>query len=271
MFINGILPRKISDALEYAYEVSAISIEREEKRARLETALMDIYTDKPEDTLAILNRLVGIDEFYTSSKVVHETFVHSVSTAVYASILVEADRLNEREKLSIVQAALFHDIGKSDVEKDILFKPARLTDSEFDAVKKHAAYGPLYLMAYADYRPEIPIASLYHHFSTKKYGYDEQIDGFLPDYIKDYVNGNGYQRHVVDIVSICDSISAVVDDRTYSDGDVNKLSMIMNELYGMSDGKIYTERCKKNISYAADVLNITIAAKENTETYVRER
>ncbi len=66
-----------------------------------------------------------------------ETFDHCVRVSRMARLLAEAACLPESECRVIEYAGLFHDIGKVGVPDDILMKPSKLTDSEYEVMKSH--------------------------------------------------------------------------------------------------------------------------------------
>lgn len=74
---------------------------------------------------------------------------HLDRTAMYVKILVEelrkvpkySIRLTDEYITDIVKSAPLHDIGKVGVPDSILQKPGKLTDEEFEIIKKHCEHG----------------------------------------------------------------------------------------------------------------------------------
>ena len=66
-----------------------------------------------------------------------ETFDHCVRVSRMSRLLAEAAGLPEEDCRVIEYAGLFHDIGKVGVPDEILMKPAKLTDSEYEIMKSH--------------------------------------------------------------------------------------------------------------------------------------
>jgi len=66
-----------------------------------------------------------------------ETFDHCVRVSRMARMLATAAGLGESESRVVEYAGLFHDIGKVGVPDEILMKPAKLTDSEYEVMKSH--------------------------------------------------------------------------------------------------------------------------------------
>lgn len=66
-------------------------------------------------------------------------------------------------ELEVVRlGALLHDIGKIGVPDEILKKPGRLTDAEFDIIKQHPGLGARILRTVPFLSPHLPIVELHH-------------------------------------------------------------------------------------------------------------
>ncbi|MDE5577703.1 MAG: HD-GYP domain-containing protein [Oscillospiraceae bacterium] len=66
---------------------------------------------------------------------------HSLRVAEYSKMLAEKLGFYEDECNQIYYIALMHDCGKIYVPDQILTKPGRLTDEEYEIMKKHTVYG----------------------------------------------------------------------------------------------------------------------------------
>ena len=84
-------------------------------------------------TVLLLSDVVEADDNYTGS---HCRSVVELVTAVAEELEVDRD---ERQELEF--AALLHDVGKIAIPKEILNKPAKLTDEEFELMKTHTIEG----------------------------------------------------------------------------------------------------------------------------------
>lgn len=69
------------------------------------------------------------------------TFTHSVNVSVLALSVGRACCVSESELKALGLGGLLHDIGKLKVDVDIINKPGKLTDSEFEKIKEHPALG----------------------------------------------------------------------------------------------------------------------------------
>ena len=70
-----------------------------------------------------------------------ETGAHILRMAHYSRLIARQLGLSESEQQLILEAAPMHDIGKVGIADHILLKPGRLTEDEFEIMKKHAAFG----------------------------------------------------------------------------------------------------------------------------------
>lgn len=105
------------------------------------------------------------------------TFLHSVS--VCALMAAFCHSLNMQPKLTYQAAlgGLVHDIGKSQVPDAILNKPGRLTDAEFDVIKRHPLEGHAILSVIPGIGP-IPLdITLRHHERLDGEGYPGRLRG----------------------------------------------------------------------------------------------
>jgi len=101
---------------------------------------------------------------------------HSERVTAYALLVGEEMGLSGEEMKDLELAGLLHDIGKIGISEAILDKPGRLTDEEFEAVKKHPGKGADMLAAIKQLRHITP-AIRYHHENYDGTGYPEGLKG----------------------------------------------------------------------------------------------
>jgi len=73
-------------------------------------------------------------------------------------------------------SAKFHDIGKVFLHYDILNKPTKLTDEEYNEVKKHPVQGVKLISTIAQF-DQVHLGVLYHHEHYDGNGYPEGLKG----------------------------------------------------------------------------------------------
>jgi len=107
--------------------------------------LVDLKTSQLETTQdAILSMLSNVTAYRDN-----ETGAHIKRTTYYVdSITKHLMSINRRDYLiteeysqNVVRSAKLHDIGKVAIPDNILLKPGRLTDEEFDLIKHHTILG----------------------------------------------------------------------------------------------------------------------------------
>ena len=87
---------------------------------------------------------------------------HSDRVSVISVAIGRALKLSEDDLEVIRLGALLHDIGKIGVPDEILRKPGKLTDFEFDAIKEHPVLGARILRSVPFLARHIPIVELHH-------------------------------------------------------------------------------------------------------------
>ena len=132
------------------------------------------------------------------------TFKHSVDVATISMILAKQMKLTDNEIHDIGVSGLLHDIGKTMIPNEILNKPGRLTDDEFNIMKKHSVYGYNMLKDRKDLNNSILMGVLQHH---------ERIDG------TGYPLGFDAPKicQFAKILSVADVYDALVTKRPYKD------------------------------------------------------
>jgi putative nucleotidyltransferase with HDIG domain len=84
------------------------------------------------DALISLIQIKGYDEY---------TYTHSVNVGIIATSLAHFMGYDGDDLMHIGMGGVLHDIGKMRVPDEILNKPGKLTDSEFNIMKKHPEHG----------------------------------------------------------------------------------------------------------------------------------
>ena len=145
------------------------------------------------------------------------TYNHGSRVQMYSLKIGELMGIPHSNIFTLQVASLFHDIGKYHVPDSILNKPGRLTDEEFDCIRKHPEHGVNLLKG----RFEEPIltAVAQHH---------ERLDG------SGYPAGLKAGQIVPEarIIAVADAFDAMTTDRAYR--SAKKASEAMEELENLS-------------------------------------
>lgn len=133
------------------------------------------------------------------------TFQHSVAVSTLLISFCRAMEI-DRERIELVGiGGLLHDIGKMKVPDRILNKPGKLTEKEFELMKKHVSYGSVLLENTPGLSPvSISIASE-HHERYDGSGYPLGLKG-------DEISLFGQMAAIVDVYD------ALTSDRIYHNG-----------------------------------------------------
>jgi putative nucleotidyltransferase with HDIG domain len=100
---------------------------------------------------------------------------HSRRVARHATMIARGMCLSTEEAARIRAAAAVHDIGKLLTPKAILNKPGRLTDAEFEVIKRHPVDGAEMVAALGD--PELTRIVRHHHERLDGAGYPDRLTG----------------------------------------------------------------------------------------------
>ena len=107
-----------------------------------------------------------------------DKYTHFHSRNVTAYTLALADRLgiSGEERNDLWNAALLHDIGKIGIPEEILNKPGKLTDEEYDIIKTHPVKGCSILQPMKALKNLLP-AVRHHHERFDGRGYPDGLSG----------------------------------------------------------------------------------------------
>ena len=87
----------------------------------------------------------------------NDTGLHVVRVGRYARIIGEELGIVGDDADLLERAAQLHDVGKIGIPDSILLKPGRLTEEEFDLMKRHCAFGDRILQPYSGDEPQLEI------------------------------------------------------------------------------------------------------------------
>jgi PAS domain S-box-containing protein/putative nucleotidyltransferase with HDIG domain len=105
-----------------------------------------------------------------------ETEGHTQRVTEVALKLARAVGVSDEQLVHIRRGALLHDIGKMGVPDSILLKPDKLTDEEWELMRKHPGYAYEMLMPIAHLRPALDIPYC-HHEKWDGTGYPRGLSG----------------------------------------------------------------------------------------------
>lgn len=130
------------------------------------------------------------------------TFKHSVDVATIAMVVAKKMGMPDDEIHEIGLAGLLHDVGKTKIPPEILNKPGRLDDAEFEIMRQHSVYSYRIIQNNTNLSEEVKLGVLQHHEKIDGSGYPMAAPG---DKICPYAK----------ILSVADIYDALVTERPY--------------------------------------------------------
>lgn len=105
------------------------------------------------------------------------TFLHSVGVCALMTSFCNVLHLGKDVTRQVSIGALLHDIGKMQVPNEILNKPGRLTEMEFDEMKQHVVYGTDLISKVEWFTPISRAVLELHHERYDGTGYPNGLKG----------------------------------------------------------------------------------------------
>ncbi|HEX2128781.1 MAG TPA: HD-GYP domain-containing protein [Solirubrobacterales bacterium] len=173
--------------------LALIQIFAREREARIENALT--LSSAYRGTAHLLGELLTTTHEYTGH--------HSRSVVVLAHQVGEHLGLDEATLRDVEFGALLHDVGKMAVPNEIINKPGKLTDEEWELMKTHTVQGYEMLERIGGVLAEVGAVVRSHHERFDGTGYP---DGLAGDEIPIASR----------VITVCDSFSAMTSHRSYS-------------------------------------------------------
>ncbi|MEA2460393.1 MAG: hypothetical protein QOH90_570, partial [Actinomycetota bacterium] len=153
------------------------------------------------------------------------THGHSHRVTRYAHMIAKTMHLSPETVNRIRTAAAFHDVGKIDVPSEILNKPGRLSDEEFEVMKQHPVTGAQMVERLGD--DEVTNIVRHHH---------ERIDGCgYPDALRGDEIPLGAR-----IIAVADTFDAITSARPYRKARSHKqaIAIIKSEAGSQLDADV---------------------------------
>lgn len=178
--------------------IKNINEELLESKKQIESAYLE--------SIEILRQTVEAKDNYTRG--------HSDRVASYSVLIGQRLGLSSDDIRTLRVGGMFHDIGKIGIPDSILLKTDKLTDEEYNEIKKHPIIGKNILSNAVIFKNIIPIV-LYHH---------ERYDG------KGYPYGLSDKDipFLARIVSVADAFDAMTTKRSYR--PELKIDYVKNEI-----------------------------------------
>lgn len=231
------------------------------------SSVMTVMSDKQQDSIQKMKRIMGLQAgllvllivqsmvtlgmiFYNSSRKQREnnTYInqiihafsrsidikdkytngHSERVAGYAKMIAQNAGFTEKAAEAVYNIGLLHDIGKITVPDEILNKPGRLNDDEYNVIKRHTSNGSEILKEIA-IAPDLAIGAQYHHERIDGHGYPSGKEG---DEIPE----------IAQIIAVADTFDAMYSTRPYrKQMPIEKVVQEMQRCSGTQLSKKYVD------------------------------
>jgi putative nucleotidyltransferase with HDIG domain len=185
-------------ALAFLVRRASRTLRRQNAKLRARTARLvesnRLLEESALEAVESLNATVDAKDSYTAG---HSLRVQRIAVALGVELGLGT------EQLDVLRfAGLFHDIGKIGVPDAILTKPGRLTELEFEVVKRHPEDGAHIVGRLHRLQAAVP-AVLHHHERWDGNGYPHRL------------HGDAIPLEAA-IVGLADALDAMTTDRPYS-------------------------------------------------------
>lgn len=120
------------------------------------------------NTVSSLSHALEAKDEYTSG--------HAHRVATFSTVIAKEMGMSLRDIDNVELSALLHDIGKIGVPEGILTKPAKVTDAEFEEIKKHPVHG-FKILEPLEHLDEVLPGIMHHHERWDGKGYPDGLKG----------------------------------------------------------------------------------------------
>ncbi|RCW66968.1 HD-GYP domain-containing protein [Saliterribacillus persicus] len=191
-----------------------------------------------EDVLSFLSDILISDDY---------VYTHSLNVTIYAIALATELKLPKKQIEQIGLGSMLHDIGKVFTPEEILTKPGRLTDIEFEVIKGHTVDGFNFLRKTNTIPLLVAHCAYQHHERLDGSGYPRGIKG-------DEIHPYGQ------ILGISDVFDAVTSNRVYRDAMLPHQGLeILYAGSGTLFNKDYVESFRKTVALYPNGITVELS------------
>ncbi len=154
------------------------------KKRNLEQLVVKQFFEKEKNNQTMIEVLSNIVEFRNGESGQHVLHIRAFTSILLHTLknLVPQYNLTSEKITCIANASALHDIGKISIPSEILNKPGKLEEEEFEIMKNHSAYGANILLQSECYKESkfIQIAHdicRWHHERWNGKGYPDGLCG----------------------------------------------------------------------------------------------
>jgi putative nucleotidyltransferase with HDIG domain len=158
----------LNDIFECNEEIKELSQDAVKK---VDSIANDILIDLGDDASHLGNQMIALQNYDDY------TYKHCLRVAMLSTSICTELGLNKEDTKEVILSALLHDIGKSNIDHDIVIKPGKLTDDEFTEIKRHPLIGYNILKNSGCYSDNVMAGVLFHQEKYDGSGYPTGLAG----------------------------------------------------------------------------------------------
>ncbi len=155
------------------------------RQKHLEQMVIEQFYENENNNKLMIAILSHIVEFRNGESGTHVLHVNQITELLLKQLILHTDRysLSKSDITLISTASSLHDIGKIAISEEVLNKPGRLTDEEFEIIKTHAAIGADMLLSLPADQQSVPLVRMafeicrWHHERYDGKGYPDGLKG----------------------------------------------------------------------------------------------
>jgi len=185
-------------SVSFGYEIK--QLEDENVQETFKNAEDHLYRHKLYESLSMRSQTINLvlNALFEKNR---REMMHSKRVGEIAELIAVKMGLSEEDVRNLRTAGSMHDIGKIGIDESILNKPTRLTDAEWEEMKRHPEIGYRILSSVSEFS-EIAVCILEHHERWDGTGYPRGLKG----------NNICLEAR---ILAIADAYDAMTSGRTY--------------------------------------------------------
>lgn len=155
------------------------------RQKHLEQMVIEQFYENENNNKLMIAILSHIVEFRNGESGAHVLHVNQITELLLKQLILHTDQypLSQSDITLISTASSLHDIGKIAISEEVLNKPGRLTDEEFEIIKTHAAIGADMLLSLPADQQSVPLVRMafeicrWHHERYDGKGYPDGLKG----------------------------------------------------------------------------------------------
>ncbi len=155
------------------------------RQKHLEQMVIEQFYENENNNKLMIAILSHIVEFRNGESGAHVLHVNQITELLLKRLILHTDQypLSQSDITLISMASSLHDIGKIAISEEILNKPGRLTDAEFEIIKTHTAIGADMLLSLPADQQSVPLVRMafeicrWHHERYDGKGYPDGLKG----------------------------------------------------------------------------------------------